>query len=81
MYNTRIRWDFDWDAMHGIFLNVMLHQLTLLFGETHKSKLYSLFMHLQEAIQILKSSIIPHTDSKAPIDLLNYSEWKAAELR
>jgi hypothetical protein len=75
-----IIWDFDFDSMHGIFLNVVLHLMTFWFSDAYASQPFSLFNQLNNISQTMKSIKIPHDFPKFP-NLETFTNWKAAELR
>ena len=73
-------WDLDFDSMHGVFLNVVLHLMTFWFSDQYQTQLFSLHKHLNSVQNMLQSIKLPHDFPKFP-PLITFASWKAAELR
>jgi hypothetical protein len=73
-------WDLDFDSMHGVFLNVVLHLMTFWFSDQYQTQLFSLHKHSQSVQNMLQSIKLPHDFPKFP-PLSTFASWKAAELR
>ena len=73
-------WDLDFDSMHGVFLNVVLHLMTYWFSDQYQAQSFSLHKHLQSVQNLLQLIKLPHDFPKFP-PLATFTSWKAAELR
>lgn len=76
-----IIWDLDWDVMHGVFLNVTLRILNLLFSEENKEQPFSLFSKVAIGNDLIQRFQIPHMVSRPLHKLNKFFEWKASELK
>ena len=76
-----IIWDMDWNTMHGVFLNVTLCMLQLLFSEDNQDRPFSLFHKKTEADKLIKGFYVPHSHSRPLYQFEKFSEWKSSKLR
>ena len=71
----------DFDSMHGIALNTVLHFVKYWFSDEYKNHSFSLHQYKSEMNNLLKTFKYPHKVSR-PIETLNdYFDWKASQLR